>query len=94
MYYKEWLEDLPPNISRHMRMLGFEACKTMIPFTRYVNERNDIGMRDWMQEHLSPSDFNYWQELSKKRRFANILIPSRSIRCLKNKRCVLNENIF
>ena len=38
----------------------------MIPFTRYVNERNDIGMRDWMQEHLSPSDFNYWQELSKK----------------------------
>ena len=66
MYYKEWLEGLPPNISRHMRMLGFEACKTMIPFTRYVNERNDIGMRDWMQEHLSPSDFNYWQELSKK----------------------------
>jgi hypothetical protein len=49
-----------------MRMLGFEACKTMIPFTRYVNERNDIGMRDWMQEHLSPGDFNYWQELSKK----------------------------
>lgn len=47
MYYKEWLEGLPPNISRHMRMLGFEACKTMIPFTRYVNERNDIGMRDW-----------------------------------------------
>ena len=40
MYYKEWLEGLPPNISRHMRMLGFEACKTMIPFTRYVNERN------------------------------------------------------
>ena len=33
MYYKEWLEGLPPNISRHMRMLGFEACKTMIPFT-------------------------------------------------------------
>ena len=66
MYYKEWLEGLPPNISRQMRTLGFEACKTMIPFTRYVNERNDIGMRDWMQEHLSPSDFNYWQELSKK----------------------------
>ena len=66
MYYKEWLEGLPPNISRHMRMLGFEACKTMIPFTRYVNERNDIGMRDWLKEHLSASDFNYWQELSKK----------------------------
>ena len=30
MYYKEWLEGLPPNISRHMRMLGFEACKMCI----------------------------------------------------------------
>lgn len=66
MYYKEWLEGLPPNISHHMKMLGFEACKTMIPFTRYVNERNDIGMRDWMKEHLSASDFNYWQKLSEK----------------------------
>ena len=64
--YKERLEGLPPNISRKMRTLGFEACKTMIPFTRYVNERNDIGMRDWLKEHLSASDFNYWQELSKK----------------------------
>ena len=25
MYYKEWLEGLPPNISRQMRTLGFEA---------------------------------------------------------------------
>ena len=66
MYYKEWLEGLPPNISRQMRTHGFEACKTIIPFTRYVNERNDIGMRDWLKEHLSASDFNYWQELSKK----------------------------
>lgn len=66
MYYKEWLEGLPPNISHHMKMLGLETCKTILPFTRYVNERNDIGMRDWMKEHLSASDFNYWQELSEK----------------------------
>ena len=49
-----------------MKILGFEACRTMLPFTRYVNERNDIGMRDWMKEHLSSSDFNYWQKLSEK----------------------------
>lgn len=66
MYYKEILEGLPSNISRQTRTLGFEACKTMIPFTRYVNERNDIGMRDRMKKHLSASDFNYWLELSEK----------------------------
>ena len=73
MYYKEWLEDLPPNISRHMRMLGFEACKTMIPFTRYVNERNDIGKsifhrvtstigrnfrKKQVRQHFNPIPFN------------------------------------
>lgn len=66
MYYKEWLKGLHPNIARHMKILGFEACRTMLPFTRYVNERNDIGMRDWMKEHLSSSDFNYWQKLSER----------------------------
>ena len=66
MYYKEWLKGLHPNIARHMKILGFEACRTMLTFTRYVNERNDIGMRDWMKEHLSSSDFNYWQKLSEK----------------------------
>ncbi len=66
MYYKGWLEGLPTNISRQTRTLGFEACKTMIPFTRYVSERNDIGMRDRMKKHLSASDFNYWLVLSEK----------------------------
>ena len=65
-YYKEWLEGLPAKISQDMKSHGFEACKVMLPFTRYVNERNDIGMRDWMKEHLSEDDFNHWQGLSEK----------------------------
>ena len=58
--YEEWLEGLPGNISKDMREKGFEACKTIFPFTRYVNERSDIGMTEWMKEHLSQEDFKYW----------------------------------
>ena len=59
-YYLEWLEGLPYNIKRDMQLKGFEACKSMLPFTRYVNERCDIGMDEWMKNHLSEADFKAW----------------------------------
>lgn len=60
VYYEEWLQGLPPNIAEDMKKKGFEQCKSLFPFTRYVNERADIGMRDWMKEHLSEEDYNYY----------------------------------
>ena len=58
LYYEEWLEGLPPNISADMKAKGFEYCKTTLSFTRYVNERTDIGMDEWMKAHLSEEDYN------------------------------------
>jgi uncharacterized protein with NAD-binding domain and iron-sulfur cluster len=57
MCYSEWLEGLPPNISEAMKRKGFEGCKTILPLTRYVNERKDIGIDEWMKENLSENDF-------------------------------------
>jgi len=56
-YYEEWLEGLPSGIKEEMKKLGFEKCKSILSFTRYVNERNDIGMDEWMKEHLSEKDY-------------------------------------
>lgn len=64
LYYEEWLQGLPPKIAKEMKAKGFEYCKTSMPFTRYVNERTDNGMRDWMKEHLSEEDYNYYIELN------------------------------
>ena len=61
-YFHEWLEGLPNNIKNEMQKKGFEACKTMLPFTRYVNERCDIGMDEWMKKHLSNEDFKAWHD--------------------------------
>jgi len=58
LYYSEWIESLPKNISDTMQ--GFEECKTMLPFLRYVNERNNIGMDEWMKEHLSGDDYKIY----------------------------------
>lgn len=65
LYYSEWLEGLPENIRVDMETKGFEPCKTMLPFTRYVNEREDIGMDEWMKEHLSTEDYEFYKSSSK-----------------------------
>ena len=62
IFFTEWLEGLPANIKADMKRLGFDKCKNMLPFTRYVNERQDIGMDEWMKEHLTEDDYKYYKE--------------------------------
>ena len=59
--FAEWLEGLPENMRNDMAARGFEQCKTALPFTRYVLEKHDIGMSEWMRTHLSEEDFHFWQ---------------------------------
>lgn len=66
LYYEEWLEGLQkldPDFALIMEKQGFEKCKTIMSFTRYVNERTDIGLDEWLKEHLSEDDYNYYREL-------------------------------
>ncbi len=59
LFALKWLETLPDHIQKAMREHGFEFCKTTLPFTRYINEMNDLGMDQWLKEHLSTEDFQY-----------------------------------
>ena len=65
-FYQEWLQGLPADISYEMKKIGFEGCKDLFPFTRYVNERKDIGMDEWMKEHLSSEDYRNFKEYEKR----------------------------
>lgn len=60
--FTDWLAGLPASMRWKMAAKGFAQCKTMLPFTRFVNERRDIGMDAWMQEHLSEEDYRFWEE--------------------------------
>jgi hypothetical protein len=49
--YKEWLEGLPHEGFRsEMEKQGFEKCKTVLAFSRYVMEKNDVGMEAFIKE--------------------------------------------
>jgi len=59
--YEEWLEGLPENIRKDMQKRGFQECKSILSFTRYVNEKNDIGMDEYIRQHMDPEDFAEYQ---------------------------------
>ncbi|MCC9167878.1 hypothetical protein [Pontibacter harenae] len=55
--YLEWLEGLPENVQRHMRQLGFEKCRSVLSFTRYVLEKNDVGQEEYVRQHMDSEDY-------------------------------------
>ncbi len=59
-YFEEYLEGLPhEGMRRVMREEGLEKAKRSFPFRPYVLERHDIGMDEFLRQHLSPEDYAY-----------------------------------
>lgn len=63
--YKEWLEGLDQVIRTDMENRGFEKCKTILSFTRYVRERKDIGMEEFVKEKMGKEEYQKYLSLLK-----------------------------
>lgn len=61
--WEEWLEGLPKSMAVHMRKEGFEKGKLALPFTRYIMEKNDIGLEEYIKENLDPQDYQEYQDI-------------------------------
>jgi hypothetical protein len=61
--FNEWLQGLPDKIRVDMQKKGFNHCKTMLSFTRYVNEKNDVGMEVYIKELFGESLYNEYKEM-------------------------------
>jgi hypothetical protein len=66
--FKEWLEGLPLEVRNDFEKRGFEDCRGVVSFTRYVMEKNDIGMDEWMKKHLSESDYKEFHKVIEERK--------------------------
>lgn len=64
--WKEWLEGLPEQIRPIMLESGFEGCLGILSFTRYVNEKNDLGFDAFLQQNISPGDLKEYNDLLNK----------------------------
>ena len=46
-----------------MENTGFEACKSVLSFTRYVREKNDIGLEEFAKEQMGENDYQKFKLL-------------------------------
>lgn len=63
--WKEWIEGLGEPMKTHFRNDGFEKCKGVLSFTRYVNEKNDIGLVEFVKQHMDPKEYAEIKDFSK-----------------------------
>ena len=61
--YCEWLEGLEETFREGMAAKGFESCKTVISFTRYVREKRDIGMDKFVEKTMGEEQYAKYKEL-------------------------------
>ncbi len=59
--WEQWLEGLPENIRDDFRRQGFEASKTVLSFTRYVMEKNDVGMEEYVRKLMGEDAYKEYQ---------------------------------
>ncbi|XWW48583.1 hypothetical protein JYG30_24960 (plasmid) [Fibrella sp. USSR17] len=65
-YFEEYLEGLShEGMRRGERERGLDEAKRSFPFRRYVLERHDIGMDEFLKMNLSPDDYAFHIECSK-----------------------------
>ena len=65
VYFEEWLAGIPENSRSIEQQRGVDEAKRGYPFRRYVLERNDLGMNEFLEKNLSAEDYAYHQELGK-----------------------------
>ncbi len=66
IYWGEYLEGLPhEGLRRAEEEMGLEKAKSSLPFQRYVLERHDIGMDEFLRLNLSAEDYSFHQECGK-----------------------------
>lgn len=61
--YNDWLEGLDENFRKAMQEKGFETCKSILSFTRYVREIRDVDMEGFVKEKMGNDEFQKYKKL-------------------------------
>lgn len=64
-HFEIWTQTLKEPMRSFLLKKGFEACKGMLNFRRFVAELNDTRLKEHMKTNLSPEDYWYWQKQTK-----------------------------
>ncbi|GAB4020669.1 hypothetical protein GCM10028808_62790 [Spirosoma migulaei] len=66
IYFEEYLAGLPHDgLRRAEKEGGLDKAKNSYPFRRYVLERHDLGMDEFLRQNLSEEDYAFHVECGK-----------------------------
>jgi hypothetical protein len=63
--WEDWLEGLPENIRNYHHEEGFARSKGVLNFTRFVMEKNDVGLDQFLRDNIAPEILQEYLELQK-----------------------------
>lgn len=61
--YEEWLEGLEEPMRTGMRKKGFQSCLGILSFTRYVQEKNDVGLDQYIKNLMGERDYKLYRQI-------------------------------
>jgi len=61
--WNEYLEDCQTGFRKIMVDMGFEQGRRVLPFTRYVIEKKDVGMDEYVRRCMDPQDYAAYMEM-------------------------------
>lgn len=67
--YSLWLQSLNAPMQKQFSRDGFEKCKSVLNYKRFILELADIGMSQFMQQLLSNEDYDVWKMEDKNFKF-------------------------
>jgi hypothetical protein len=56
-----WIKSLAEPIKSDFKKKGFEGCQGILNYKRFILELADIGLENYLREHLSSEDFDFWK---------------------------------
>jgi hypothetical protein len=62
-------------MKKHMTEKGFEQCKKTYPFTRHVQERNDLGFDSFVKNLMNEQEYNEYLSYVRKTK-ENLQFPN------------------
>lgn len=63
--WKEWIDGLNEPFKSGMIKEGFTKGKGILAFTRYVMEKHDVGLDEYLREHINSKDLDEFNQLTK-----------------------------
>ncbi len=64
--YLEWLGGLPEKVRAGMEEKGFKECRSILSFTRYVMEKNDIGQEEFVRNLVGKAIYDEYLQICMK----------------------------